>query len=312
MVTFFENIWLKLLAVVLALLIWLHVATEKNYTYVVSLPVTEISLRDTLTLSAPAPDSVTLAVSASGKQLLRKQWKRDGIRINAAQYPAGEQVIELTPLNTSLVAPSDDLSIEDIISPNYIKLDIDTQAQFSVPVNPEISSEPDDGFALGCLITVVPSHISVSGPRSKMNILTSVSTLPIDLRGLRDKVTLNTPLNKQSLLGFSTKFDTVNVTLEVVPVKTKTLSSIPIVVFNAPPDAEITTTPRSIDLVVSGPQDEIDSLSASAITVSADYRRADPAGRAELKFDYPKIFKLKSFSADSVQISPPPNAYSGN
>ena len=80
-----NNLWLKLLALLVGLLVWFHVVTEKTYTYEVTLPVTDVDLRDDLTLATLPPDSIEIIVSAKGKQLVQNSWRELGLRINARE-----------------------------------------------------------------------------------------------------------------------------------------------------------------------------------------------------------------------------------
>ena len=90
MKTPFTNIWLRVIAIVMGILLWFHVATEKVYNYEVKLPVSEVILNDKMALASDIPDTLAILVSASGKQLLRQDWKEAGLRINASQYDAIE------------------------------------------------------------------------------------------------------------------------------------------------------------------------------------------------------------------------------
>ena len=65
-------------------LIWFHVVTEKEYSYELRMPVTEITLQDGLTLSKKPPDSLLVAVTATGKQLLRKNGARTAFVLTPA------------------------------------------------------------------------------------------------------------------------------------------------------------------------------------------------------------------------------------
>ena len=63
MLKLFQNIWLKIIALGLGLLLWFHVATEKIYIYEITLPLKEIVLKDDFTLSNDPPESLTVTVS---------------------------------------------------------------------------------------------------------------------------------------------------------------------------------------------------------------------------------------------------------
>src|SRR3989304_9339473 len=104
-----HNFWLKIMALVMGLLVWLHVATEKTYEYELKLPITHVALKDSLTLSRQPPDSLLVAVSANGKQLLRRKWRDRGLRVNASQYRPGRFTLSFSTENTSLAGPSSDV-----------------------------------------------------------------------------------------------------------------------------------------------------------------------------------------------------------
>ena len=52
-----DHFWLKITALILGLLLWFHVATEKTYNHELYLPVSEVILGDGLALVDPPPDS---------------------------------------------------------------------------------------------------------------------------------------------------------------------------------------------------------------------------------------------------------------
>ena len=60
----FENFWVKIAALVLAVLLWLHVATDKTYQMQLALPLTQVELSGDLTLTEPPPESVLVVVTA--------------------------------------------------------------------------------------------------------------------------------------------------------------------------------------------------------------------------------------------------------
>ena len=97
-----ENFWLRVVALLMGILLWFHVATEKQYTYQLRLPVCEIALKKDLSLISDPVDSLDVIVSASGKKLLRKKWRKNGIRISATGFDAGRHSLDLNPSNAFL------------------------------------------------------------------------------------------------------------------------------------------------------------------------------------------------------------------
>ena len=143
-----ENLPIKLVAMILGLLLWFHVATEKEYSFELRLPLTDVFLDSGLTLSEYPPDSVLVVVSSTGKLLLRNEWRRDGLRVNAAQFPAGRHNLALTSSNTSLLSGASYVALDEIVLPSTIELNIDSETERQVPVQLNIDPKPYSAISL--------------------------------------------------------------------------------------------------------------------------------------------------------------------
>ena len=189
MMKLLENFWLKIIALIMGLLIWFHVATEKTYNYEVDLPVAQVDLKDSLTLASNPPDTVQAKVSATGKQLLRKQWREEGVRINASRYLVGRHRVTLNTSNTFLISASSNVTLDDIVFPSQIELNIDRQGEVVLPVIPDVVTIPDDGFAVNAPVRVTPPEVTLHGPNSLLDQYTTVLTSSEELTGLKNNVT---------------------------------------------------------------------------------------------------------------------------
>jgi YbbR domain-containing protein len=308
----FNNFWLKIVAFGLGLLVWMHVATNQTYNYEITLPVTDISLDDGLALAEPPPDSVRAAVAATGKQLLRRKWRQQGLHIDAGDFRAGHFTLNLTTENISFVNPAIDVKLREIISPRSMRLEVDAEATTQVPIVPRLEAVADDGFAVGLNVAVVPPTATLSGPRSKLRTIDTVYTTPYRLASLRTPVTITLPVVLPSGFGFRVEPDTVSVSIPVFPSRTRIFDRVPVQVFNAPAGIEPRTEPAFIQAELTGAPDEIDHLDPNALTLSVDYRSMTVSHRAGVKFDCPPAFRLKSLSVDSVAIIYSPDANTGN
>lgn len=311
MTTLLDNIWLKITALILGLLVWLHVATEKVYTHRLMLPVTQVVVMDSLTLASAPPDSVLVSVSATGKELLRKKWRERGVRISAANLGIGQHILTLTNNNTDLIRPAGDLKIEEIISPAQLRLTIDELSSRRVPVEPDFITEAADGYAVSGPINLFPDTVTLSGPQSVIRDIESVETEPKTLTGIRDEIALRVAVQPPRP-GITVRPDTVEAHLLAVPVKTRVFEDIPVRIFNVPPDSQVTSEPPTVRVELTGPPSHVDVLERSAITASVNFRMADSSGRAPLKIDIPPTFRVKQISVDSVRIVARAGTDSGN
>lgn len=307
-----KNLWLKIVAFVMALLIWLHVATEKIYTYQLQLPITEITLKEGLTLSKEPPDSLLVAVTATGKQLLRHKWRDRGVRINTGQHSAGRFGLPVTAANTSLVQQSNEISLNEVILPTNIRLEVDFEDSVEVPVAPNISAVADDGFAVGTELAATPASAILVGPRSNLGQVKEVRTRHVRLESLRNTVTVRLPLEPPDGYGFKVKPDSVAVTIAVFPARTRIFRGVPVMVLYAPTGIAVRTDPSDVEVEITGPPEKIDQLANSAVTASVDYRMTSAGGQAAIRIDFPTGFRLKTTSADSARIHLDANDRSGD
>ena len=298
----FNNASLKIAALILGLLLWFHVATEKDYDYEIKLPVKEVLLGEGLTLSRYPPDSVLAVVSASGKQLLRRAWRENGVRINATQFATGKHSLGLSIANTALISGSKQISLDEITAPSQVELYVDRVAEVTLPVEPDLILTPDDGYAVGQVSAPTPSEVSVSGARSLLSGLTAIATEPRELGNLRNNLTLTLALARPDGFGITVKPESATVAIEIVPVKTRQFHDLPVAVFNAPDGHVVKAYPDHVTLTVTGPPNLVDSLRGTAVVVSADFAAADSSGRAAIKVDSPPAIRVKSLSSDSVTL----------
>ena len=304
MANLLDNLWLKIVAVIMGLLLWFHVASEKTYNHEVRLPLSEIVLEDSLTLANTPPESLSVMVSASGKRLLRQKWREYGLRVNATQFAVGRHTVSLSPSNTSLAASGNQVTVEGVVSPSSLTLNVDRVAQVMVPVSTEVVIEPDEGFAVSDISDPGPPEVRVIGARSLVQQVREVSTERREISGVRNDLDLAFALVAPEGYGIQLEPDSVRVHIDVVPVKTRIFPNIPIVVYNIPPGRQVKIHPQVIDIELTGPPEDIDLLNRNALVASVDYRNRDTtAARAPIKIDTPSNFRVKKKSADSVRFT---------
>ncbi len=303
MVKLFEHFWIKIIAVILGLLLWFHVATEKSYNYQLSLPVTEVVLDTALSLTMAPPDSLTVTVTATGKQLMRQKWRERGLKIIANHYTAGRHNVQLTTSNILLESPISDLSLDEILFPVNVAFIIDKVITAKKKVKADIITIPGDGFAVGSISTPEPSEVSISGPRSVLRRISDISTERKELKGLRNNLNVTLSLVTPAEYGLHLETDSVIVAIEVVPVKTRLFEQVPVVIYNLPANQNVTVDPAFISVELTGSPDKIDSLSVNAIIVSGDYKLKNEYGKTGLKIVCPPNFNVKKASTNAVTLT---------
>lgn len=297
----FENLWVKIAALGLAFLLWLHVATEKTYQMELTLPLTQVELSGDLTLSEAPPESILVVVAAEGKSLLAADWKKSGLRLVISQSRPGRFKGKLSTENVGLVQ-GQRVSLVDILAPREYNFNCDHVESLSVPVVNRFVTLPGEGFAIGKIDSLVPSEVTIFGPRMAVRGIDSVETELDSLEGVRNDFSMQVAVVNPSAYGVKVRPDTVSLFVNVIPVKTITLVNVAITVQNPPGNAEFGFYPRTVDLRLRGRPDLVDTLKAESITAVADYNRANAAGYTTLQISLPETVQILARTVDSVQI----------
>lgn len=210
----FDNLGLKFVALLLAVLIYLNVYTDRPATMVVAFPLQITDLADTLSLSGPAPDAVRAELRGTGKDLIRLRLREPMLRVSLADVGPG--VFERTIGAGDLPIGEKGPSVERLIGPLRIELRIEPRVRFVLPVAARVEGAPAEGFIWSGEALLDPETVAVTGPRSALAELDSVVLAAVSIDGARDTLTLT--LGPGALPEWCTPNPaTVRVRLPVVP-----------------------------------------------------------------------------------------------
>ncbi len=298
----FDNLILQAFAVVLGFLLWVHVATERTYDHELALPLNEIGLDDSLTLAQEPPDSVRIVVSASGKRLLRQKWQRQGLRLTAAQFAPGRHIINLTGGNLSFIEQEVGLTIDKVVAPATVVLNIDDIDSAIVPVEPGLTAEAAEGYTVTGIVVDSPAAVTVIGARARVNQLQSVLTQDRDLTGLDHTDTIKVPIRQPSIYNVEVRPDTAFVVVTVVAIAIKRFEDIPVVVFNRPADEAVDVIPDRIWVELVGPPGDIERLDVSDLSASVDFSGIDSTAKLPLNVDFPAGLTMRDVSVNQIRV----------
>lgn len=140
----------------------------------------------------------------------------------------------------------------------------------TVPIIPTIKNLPPAGFAIRT-VTVNPAVVTISGPISVITNLKSVPTEPIDVSMLTSKTDFNVKLAPIDKVKFPV--DTCKVTVDISPLVSKTFT-VPVSV-KVPEGRQFTISQDSVNVVISGFKDVLDSITADMIKCTIDASSLD-------------------------------------
>jgi len=130
-----QNLSIKIFALLLALVVYGHVQTEKEQQAELRVPLRFAGLPETLTRRDSGPRRAAIRVRAKGKQLLKLKLQPPEVRVNLERARAGVVQRMLSP--SDVLLPSGVAAeVTEILEPRMIEVVVDTLVKLSVPVHP--------------------------------------------------------------------------------------------------------------------------------------------------------------------------------
>lgn len=180
-----DNLGLKLVALLLAVLVYMNVYTDRPATGVVTFRMQITGLGDSLSLSGPVPSTVQAELRGTGKQLIFLRLTEPALKISLAGVRPGRFTRALTAADLAL--PSGlDLVSENSLSPSQVELTVDHRTTRTLPVAARVDGRPSAGIVWNGQWRADPPRIHVSGPAQVLAAMDSLPLVTTSLGGRHD------------------------------------------------------------------------------------------------------------------------------
>jgi len=255
----------KVLALLVALLLWLQVASTVEVEEVVELPLTIVELPDSLVVrEAAIPQHAKVRIRGSKLQLLmRDLFKRDlgSVRVPMADASAGLTRINL---DADLVAIS--ATALDVITPQELLFRVHRKATRRVPVRVAMDGQlPPEDIVAG-RPELSPYEVDVSGPKALVDALVHINTQPLDLskrrQSFRERLALASPDPDLELRPRE-----VEVAVGIDRIIERTFTDVLISVLSDIGNDRIHISPTTAQVRVSGAQAVVEAMGPADVSV---------------------------------------------
>ncbi len=264
-----KNIVIKILAVLVACVLWLHVATEQEYEHTFTYPLKVEGLPDEYVIGSPLPDSIGVKLKGRGKDLIKLLFTDGEAVIDASGFKYSERFLE--PGNIELHLPEVEYEFLGYTREEHIRLLIDRYANREVPVKSGLCLIPADGYAaLEENIRFDPANVVLGGPENLVRSMECVYTTQETLRDLNSSTTVIVPIQRENELLTYTP-EEISASINVEPLQQVRFDDIPVTIKGGKPRSGERLTPETIDLTFAGTQGQIDSLRREKVQVFVDY-----------------------------------------
>ncbi|NOG44102.1 MAG: hypothetical protein HND50_02675 [Calditrichaeota bacterium] len=265
-------------SVFLALLLWFTIASDKEYTHVIKVPLSIETLGENLVLTKKPPQTVRLKVKGTGRALFALNFVDQQIGIEFPEITSS-QVLSLNDYKNQFQFPRDlGVEILDVVSPKKISLEVDTYEERYVPVKITNDIKAVPGYLLVNYFSDFDS-VFVSGPKSIVEKMHYVETKIIKNYDVRFPFETTTELisPRNEIVTIEPKIIKVNFNIEQLV--ERTVYNIPIQILNVPTNLTAEATPTTISVRVKGGETRVSSLEIDEIDVLFDYASDYQSGK---------------------------------
>lgn len=221
-----DNAGTKLVSILIAVILWIVVLGSRTVEVTKEVPI-EIVTNEDVMVANELPDRVSFRISGPKAFIRTLLDRRDPpIRVNLQGAKPGAVTYRL--FSDSLRVP---IGVKVLsVNPNALVVNLEQMRTKMIPVKIETRGVLPEGYKL-ISIESVPPQVKVRGPKSKIQTVTEIYTLPIDLTDLKQGFQKAIPLDvsranvelegqppeiKAEIKPVSANFKVKNVTIRVL------------------------------------------------------------------------------------------------
>jgi YbbR domain-containing protein len=294
-----KHLGLRVLSIVIALLLWLFVNSESNITSAripVSVDVRDLP-QDRMVLWQ-IKKQVEVEVRGPSFLVNRLIATPPVVRLKIPESVETKFTAQITRNELDIEPPLQVLSIE----PSTISFSVEKRVTKELPVKVPLIGQMRSDLQLQNVIPS-PNSIVLTGPESELKDLTSIQTIPIDLRDVKDDFSEEVSLRMPGKLIEST-VASVKVKGVIAPMTSrKTFEDVPIEVRQSG-ESVVLLSPRIVSITVVSTQARIQEVRESEILPFVKIPKTidEKSVQVPVQVELPSGYKLGSITPEKILV----------
>ena len=261
-------------SLILAILLWIFVVSEKKYNMILDLPIEARNLSAQMAHKEEVPSYASIKIRGTGRDLFKS--------ILLKNYAGFKLVLDLEGISEEyefnlneyfekyprkVVLPLNyNLSFVEVIHPNRIKISLDEYQVKKVPIISNLYISPSPGYMLVGDIKLKPKMIEIAGPKEEIALINHVDTAYDSIINITNAYKGNVKIfSKKNLIKYSPSF--VEVSLDIQQISERIIADIPVSINDVPEKIRVFPSPQTVSLTVVGGLQRIASLQPDEINV---------------------------------------------
>lgn len=297
----FSNPGLKLLGLFLAMLLWFHVATDKEYEIDIPYTFEYSDPPESLVIAAKPPALVNVRARATGKALIRTLWQDRiwHVRLDSAQV--GTLTVAISPDDV----PKYGIEGLDIIqmSRDTIRIVIDSISQKRVPIVSAAVWELAPNYVRTGQETWTPDSVLITGPKQTLRRISSVRSAALEIRNQSESVDREVELAPPDAFAVTISPTVARMQQVIEPFVKQEFTNLDINVTSRSQRSSPRVDPSTISVEIGGPQSVLHRLPIDSIIVACVVSPRDTTGQKRPVYvNVPPPLQVLSKRPDSVTV----------
>lgn len=295
----FENLTLKLVALILAIIIWSLVVGEKRSEVRLTVPLELRNLPARLEITEQTAAQVEVTVRGFSSAVKQLAPDEIDVYIDLSSVVEGPNSFALFPEDIRMPVGATVLQV----SPSHIDIILEAVGDKAVAVKPMTRGIPADGYSLE-KVTTEPKVVTITGSRRILNTITQIETEQIAVDNITQDMVKKAKLKLPAGVRIEKEEErTVSVSIPVTPKMTDVfIENIPLTV-GEDEKRQYTLAPQTIAAVIHGPELELSKMSPNDIPVVIETQEL-PEGLSTVQpiFKLPESMTVKLYYPKPVTI----------
>lgn len=272
-----ENLPVKVAALLLAVILWFHVSTERRVEHSLAVPLTYTGLDSSLVFLKLPPPAVEVRVRGTGKAVLKAIWQKKAVPVKLDLLGPGnyDRLVRQADLRQAL---DPELEILELIQPKSLTFSLDRVEEKTVKIESRVTVEPALGYFWNGELTFEPVLATVRGPQQALAKIEKVFTDTAHLRGTQTPLVATLRLLAPDSFNVSLVTPTVIVRAPVEKVSSLVLDSIPVKTLISALQRVAWIRPNLLRLTLEGPESALRKIDRKTLKAVVNCSRLK-AGR---------------------------------
>jgi YbbR domain-containing protein len=257
-------------SLIVAFILWFMVATEKEYTHQIKIPIELVRLARGKTLKKEIPENVIVEVKGKGKALIGLWFYDKKLRLELPRIKKSHE-LQLKDYIHLLDLPG--LELVQIIEPEKIDLEVDDLLKEKKPIAFSGNIGVEKGYIL------INYHFSVDsalvyGPKSMVKEIKYIYTDTLELVNKKNRFNQEVELLSPYPRLVRLNPGKINIEFDIQRLIERVVYNIPITVKNVPSYLAVEVVPNTLSLRIKGGQDIVAKVEPDFIKADIDFMKS--------------------------------------